>query len=68
MSVNRIIELYKLGYTIEYIINDYYKFINKKSNRVIRSPYGYVIFVNDKLSKSECSKKVYSTIYGYIKS
>lgn len=66
MSDLDIVELYKKGYSIDSIIDTYYKW--KTRNDRPNEKIGNVIVIKRKtITKDESKKKVYQEIYDYLK-
>ncbi len=61
-----IVELYKQGYSIDFIIDTYYK--HKTRNDKPNEKIGNCILIKRKsITKDESKKKVYQEIYNYLK-
>ena len=61
-----IVELYKKGYSIDYIIKSYYKYKTKHDLPNIQRN-NLIILRRKSISKEDSKKKVYEEIYNYIK-
>lgn len=64
MNKKDIVEMYKKGYSVKYICNEYYKYRNKE---VAKPHYfnGTFIISKKKASRKICDKTVYDTICSY---
>lgn len=65
MENGQIIELYKKGYSIDYIINEYYK-SQVKSNKLINLQTRRIILIEKYVNKSDVRGEVYKIIYSYL--
>lgn len=65
MENGQIIELYKKGYSIDYIINEYYK-SQVKSNKLINLQTRRIILIEKHVNKSDVRGEVYKIIYSYL--
>lgn len=61
-----IVELYKKGYSIDYIIESYYRYKTKYDLPNIQKN-NLIILRKKSISKEDSKKKVYEEIYNYIK-
>lgn len=64
MTDERIIELYQYGYSINYIVDRYWKFINNKQKPVKLN--GILLFPAKLYTKAEANLYVNKLIYSYI--
>lgn len=62
MDSSRVVELYKRGHSVDYIINEYYRSVNK-NNRVTKLKSGRIIYIEDRIKKSKCREMVYKILY-----
>ena len=60
---NKIVELYKRGFSIDYIINYIYKLENRNSVSVSRINNKYIIDDSKYVSKDKIRSVTYTTIY-----
>lgn len=65
MNKSEIIELYKKGYSIDYIINNYYR-SKKQDTKVINAQMKKIILITDDFTKEQARSEVYKTIYNII--
>ena len=65
MNNDYIINMYKHGHSIDFITNEYYKFINRNvgSNRFIN---GELFIPKKKIKKDEARLHVSKVIYNYV--
>lgn len=63
MDSKEIVSLYEKGYSIEYIINYYYKKKKRGTIRVINCPNGRKIIMNENITKESCRGEVYQILY-----
>lgn len=61
----QIIELYKKGYSIDYIINEYYK-SQVESNKFINLQTRRIILIEKHVNKRDVRGEVYKIIYSYL--
>lgn len=66
MTSENVLRLYKQGYSIDYIINQYY-LSKKKENKIINLRTRKIILVETRVKKSDVRGEVYKIIYAYIK-
>lgn len=64
MSDERIIYLYKQGYSMKYIANIYYRFKNRNRKPIVLD--GVKLYPEKIYTKSDCVLYVSSVIYSYI--
>jgi len=61
-----VVEMYKKGYSIDFIIDSYYKWKTKDDKNIYRQ--GDIFILKRKsITKEESKKEVYREIYNYIK-
>ena len=64
INKKNIIEMYKKGYSIKFICDEYYKSINKDCEKA--HWYNNVLVVpKQKINRKNCNKNVYETIVYY---
>lgn len=66
MDKNRIIKLYKEGYSLEYIINQLY-YERKRENKVINLEMKKIILITNDYTKKNAKEEVYKMIYEFVK-
>ena len=66
MDRNRIIKLYKEGYSLEYIINQLY-YERKRENKVINLEMKKIIILTNDYTKKNAKEEVYKIIYEFVK-
>lgn len=66
MSDNEIVDLYKEGYSIDYIINRVYYSV-KRENKVINLKMKKIILITNNFTRINAKEKVYKVIYDYVK-
>lgn len=66
MDKNRIIKLYKEGYSLEYIINQLY-YERKRENKVINLEMKKIILITNDYTKKNAKEEVYKIIYEFVK-
>ena len=66
MDRNRIIKLYKEGYSLEYIINQLY-YERKRENKVINLEMKKIILITNDYTKKNAKEEVYKIIYEFVK-
>lgn len=66
MDKNRIIKLYKHGYSLEYIINQLYC-ERKRENKVINLEMKKIILITNDYTKKNAKEEVYKIIYEFVK-
>lgn len=66
MDKNRIIKLYKNGYSLEYIINQLY-YEKKRENKVINLEMKKIILITNDYTKKNAKEEVYKIIYEFVK-
>lgn len=54
-----LIELYKSGFSINYLVNVYYKYVNANS---VAKTFDSVIVSRNRITKLECRRYVYSLL------
>ena len=62
MKSEEVVNLYKRGHSVDYIINQYYKKVNKK-DRIIKLNNRRILFVDEKITKNKCREIVYKILY-----
>lgn len=67
MDSSEIVVLYKKGYSIEYIINEYYQKKKRGTIKIINCPNGRKIILNENITKEKCKGEVYQILYNHIK-
>ena len=60
-----VIDLYKKGYSIDFIINKYYE-MSKAENKIIKFTNKNILLINN-IRKNEIRGKVYKIIFNYNK-
>lgn len=63
MEKEQIIEMYNKGYSIESIINMYYRERKKETVNYIRCSNGRKIIITDNVTKEKIRQEVYQIIY-----
>lgn len=66
MNRDRIIKLYKEGYSLEYIINQLY-YERKRENKVINLEMKKIILITNDYTKKNAKEEVYKIIYEFVK-
>lgn len=66
MDKNKIIKLYKNGYSLEYIINQLY-YERKRENKVINLEMKKIILITNNYTKKNAKEEVYKMIYEFVK-
>jgi|GEM_PF-4420637 hypothetical protein len=66
MDRNRIIKLYKEGYSLEYIINQLY-YERKRENKIINLEMKKIILITNDYTKKNAKEEVYKIIYEFVK-
>lgn len=66
MDKNKIIKLYKNGYSLEYIINQLY-YERKRENKVINLEMKKIILITNDYTKKNAKEEVYKIIYEFVK-
>lgn len=66
MDRDRIIKLYKKGYSLEYIINQLY-YERKRENKVINLEMKKIILITNDYTKKNAKEEVYKIIYEFVK-
>ena len=66
MDRDRIIKLYKKGYSLEYIINQLY-YERKRENKVINLEIKKIILITNDYTKKNAKEEVYKIIYEFVK-
>lgn len=66
MDRDRIIKLYKEGYSLEYIINQLY-YERKRENKVINLEMKKIILITNDYTKKNAKEEVYKIIYEFVK-
>lgn len=66
MDRNRIIKLYKEGYSLEYIINQLY-YERKRENKIINLEMKKIILISNDFTKKNAKEEVYKIIYEFVK-
>lgn len=66
MDRDRIIKLYKEGYSLEYIINQLY-YERKRENKVINLEMKKIILITNDYTKKNAKEEVYRIIYEFVK-
>lgn len=66
MSDNEIVDLYKEGYSIDYIINQLY-YEKKRENKIINLEMKKIILITNDYSKRNAKEEVYKIIYEFVK-
>lgn len=66
MDRNRIIKLYKEGYSLEYIIDQLY-YERKRENKVINLEMKKIILITNDYTKKNAKEEVYKIIYEFVK-
>lgn len=66
MDRNRIIKLYKEGYSLEYIINQLY-YERKRENKVINLEMKKIILITNDYTKKNAKEEVFKIIYEFVK-
>lgn len=62
-----IVKLYEKGYSIDYIVNVYYRDKKKNSNDVVSYLDNRILIIKrDTLKKSDCKHDVEKFIYNYL--
>lgn len=61
-----VIDLYKQGYSIDYIINKFYR-LEKRENKVINLKMRKIIMITNNVTKENMRTKIYNILYGYLK-
>lgn len=61
-----VIDLYKRGYSIDYIINKFYR-LEKQENKVINLNMRKIIMITNNVTKENMRTKIYNILYGYVK-
>lgn len=66
MDRDRIIKLYKEGYSLEYIINQLY-YERKRENKVINLEMKKIILITNDYTKKNAKEEVYKIVYEFVK-
>lgn len=66
MDRDRIIKLYKEGYSLEYIIDQLY-YERKRENKVINLEMKKIILITNDYTKKNAKEEVYKIIYEFVK-
>lgn len=65
-NVINVVDMYKKGYSIDYIINEYYKFKTRYDNP--NKKIGNLVFINKKsITKEDSKKEVYEEIFNFVR-
>lgn len=67
MDSKEVLNLYNKGYSIGYIINEFYKEKKRGTIRIINCPDGRKIILNENITKEGCKGEVYKILYNHIK-
>lgn len=65
MCKEDIIKLYKRGYSLEFIINEYYR-SKKAEDKIVNLKMKKLIIITNNFTKKEAREKVYKIIYGFL--
>lgn len=66
MNKNKIVEMFEKGYSIDYIIEQYYKELNRDLAPVSKKDNSYIV-PKPHYTKKQCTKFVYKDLYDYSK-
>lgn len=66
MEEKEIIDLYKKGFSLDYIINKLY-YIKKRENKIINLEMKKIILITNDFTKRNAKEEVYKIIYKYVK-